>query len=91
METFFKLIFLFCISAIVIGVLTANTGDGFEIGAKQLEQQGYTNIQNTGNDWFCCADDDYVSTGFECRNSKGEIVKGCICSGVGKGVTIRFQ
>lgn len=31
------------------------------------------------------------STAFKAKTPKGETVEGCFCSGVGKGVTIRFE
>lgn len=72
--------------------LTSCTSDSdFEKGKKQLEQQGYTDVENTGHEWFCCDDKDTYSTGFECKNAKGEVVEGCFCSTVLKGVTIRFE
>lgn len=63
----------------------------FEKGKKQLEMQGYKNIKNTGYEFFCCSDKDEFSTGFEAQDKNGNIVKGCICSGLLKGITIRFN
>lgn len=63
----------------------------FEKGKKQLEMQGYTDVENTGYNAFCCADKDTYSTGFKCKDKQGNVVKGCICSGVLKGITIRFE
>lgn len=53
--------------------------------------QGYTEIKNTGWSAFCCSDNDTNSTGFSCKDKNGATVTGCICSGFGKGITIRFQ
>ena len=77
------------ISFILIASCTSSSD--FEKGAEQLEQQGYTNVQNIGYTLFCCSDSDDYSTGFTCLNSKGEKVEGCFCSGIGKGLTIRFK
>lgn len=63
----------------------------FEKGKRQLEMQGYTNIENTGYSAFCCSDKDDFSTGFKCKDKQGNTVKGCICSGLLKGITIRFE
>jgi len=63
----------------------------FEKAKKQLEMQGYTNVEKTGYNAFCCADKDTYSTGFKCTDKQGNIVKGCICSAVLKGITIRFE
>lgn len=53
--------------------------------------QGYTDVESTGYDVFCCSDKDTFSTGFQCKDKQGNTVKGCICSGVLKGITIRFE
>lgn len=80
------------IVAITFFALTNCTSDNdFEKGKRQLEQQGYTNVKNTGYNFFCCSDKDSYSTGFECTDKDSNIVKGCICSGVLKGITIRFE
>ncbi len=63
----------------------------FEKGKKQLEMQGYTSVEETGYNAFCCADKDTYSTGFKCKDRQGNEVKGCICSAVLKGITIRFE
>jgi hypothetical protein len=82
-----KLIFI-----TLVLLLTSCTSDSdFNKGKKQLEQQGYTDVKNTGYDWFCCDDKDTFSTGFKAKDSNGMTVKGCICSGVLKGITIRFE
>ena len=63
----------------------------FEKGKSQLENMGYTDIENTGHKFFCCGDDDDYSTGFKAKNKKGETVTGCFCSSLGKGVTVRIK
>lgn len=63
----------------------------FSKGKKQLENQGYTDIVNTGYNAFCCDEKDNFSTGFKAKDKNGNEVKGCICSGVLKGITIRFE
>jgi hypothetical protein len=80
----YSIIFLFSLSS-------CTSSKDFEKGARQLESMGYTDIENTGYDAFCCSDDDSFSTGFSCKNKAGETVKGCFCSGALKGITIRFQ
>ena len=76
----------------LIGLFSSCTDDeAFIKGKKQLEQQGYTDVKNTGYSAFCCGEKDTFSTGFSCKNSKGETVKGCFCSGIFKGLTIRFE
>jgi len=80
---------LIALSFLVL-VSCTSTND-FNKGKEQLEQQGYTDVEYTGHQWFCCDEKDTYSTGFRCKNSKGLIVEGCFCSTVLKGVTIRFQ
>ncbi len=72
-----------------VGCFTNN--EDFRKGKNQLEQQGYSDIRDTGYNFFCCDDKDLYSSGFVCLDKNGNVVKGCICSGVFKGVTIRFQ
>jgi hypothetical protein len=74
-----------------LSVVSCTSSNDFEIGKQQLEQSGYTNVVNTGYSMFCCSKDDDFSTGFKCKNKKGEIVTGCFCSTLLKGVTIRFN
>lgn len=80
---FYTLLLIFC--------LGCTSNNDFIKGKKQLEQQGYTNIKDTGYEWFCCDDKDTYSSGFTALDKKGNKVEGCICSGVLKGVTIRFK
>ena len=63
----------------------------FYNGKNQLENQGYTDVVDTGYNAFCCSDRDNFSTGFKAKDKKGNEVKGCICSGLLKGITIRFE
>lgn len=63
----------------------------FVKGKQQLESQGYTKVVNTGYSSWCCDEKDTYSTGFKALDSKGNVVEGCICSGVLKGITIRFK
>lgn len=76
------------LASVLFGCTSSND---FEKGKEQLEQQGYTDVKNTGYNLFCCDAKDTFSTGFECKDKKGNIVKGCFCSNVLKGVTIRFE
>lgn len=85
----FKIILLVLISTIIFDGCTSN--DDFLKGKRQLENQGYTDVVDTGYSAFCCGDEDTFSSGFTCKDKDGNIVKGCICSGVMKGITIRFE
>ena len=75
----------------LVTVTGCSSSNDFEKGKIQLEQMGYTNVQNTGHAWFCCDEKDKFSTGFKCTDKTGKTVKGCFCSGFLKGVTVRFE
>lgn len=83
-----NLIILLLIGMLMIGCTSSSA---FEKGKAQLEQQGYTNVENTGYNFFCCSDEDTFANGFTAMDKSGSKVKGCFCSGVLKGVTIRFE
>ena len=76
---------------IASALFSCTSSNDFAKGKQQLEQQGYANIEYTGYDWFCCSDKDEFSTGFKCKDKNGNKVKGCFCSSLLKGVTIRFE
>lgn len=71
--------------------LSCTSDEAFNSGKRQLEQQGYTNVVNTGYDNWCCGEGDDFSTGFSAKTKDGSTVTGCFCSGFAKGVTIRFH
>jgi len=75
----------------IISLMSCSSESDFEKGKQILENQGYTNVTNTGFDAFCCSDSDDWSTGFEATSKDSSIIHGCICSGIGKGITIRFE
>lgn len=77
--------------AFLITVSGCTSKNDFEKGKSQLENQGYTDVRNTGYNLFCCDEKDTFSTGFEARDKKGNKVEGCFCSTMFKGVTIRFE
>jgi hypothetical protein len=63
-----------------------------ERGAKRvLLDNGYTNVQITGFDFFTCSDKETFATGFTATSPNGRRVQGAVCSGVMKGYTIRFK
>lgn len=76
---------------LVFLLVSCTSSNDFELGKKQLEQQGYTDVKNTGYNVFCCDDNDTFSTGFKCKDKDGNVVEGCFCSTMLKGVTIRFE
>ena len=81
---------LVCISIFYL-IISCTSNNDFLKGKEQLENQGYTDIVNTGYNAFCCDEKDNFSTGFKAKDKNGNEVKGCICSGILKGITIRFE
>ena len=79
------------IGILLITMTSCSSKNDFEKGKQQLENQGYTSITNTNWKSFCCSEKDNFSTGFEAIDKEGRKVEGCICSGVLKGITIRFK
>jgi len=58
---------------------------------RALEAQGFTNIQETGYNFFSCSQDDFYHSGFKATNAQGKSVEGTVCSGIlFKSATIRF-
>lgn len=83
-----KLIICF---GLFVGASSCTSNNDFNKAKKILESQGLTNIESTGYKPFCCDEKDGWSTGFKATDKQGNPVKGCICSGLLKGVTIRYQ
>lgn len=77
--------------AVFFSVVSCTSDNDFLKGKIQLKNQGYTNIVNTGWSAFCCGERDNFSTGFRAKDKNGNKVEGCICSGVLKGITLRFN
>jgi hypothetical protein len=75
----------------MIAVTGCSSDNDFNKGKKLLEDQGYTEVVNTGHSFFCCDEKDTYSTGFKCKDKQGNVVKGCFCSSLTKGVTIRYE
>jgi len=82
---------LLFVSLFLLTLQSCTSDAGFQTGKDQLENQGYTDVQNTGYSAFCCDEKDTFSDGFSCKSKNGKVVTGCICSGLMKGVTIRFE
>lgn len=72
-------------------IISCSSKNDFSKGKSQLESMGYTDVENTGYDIFCCSKDDDFSTGFKAKDKNGNDVKGCFCSSILKGITIRFE
>ena len=72
-------------------VCSCTNSDAFLKGKEQLENMGYTDIRSTGYNALCCGENDTFSNGFIATAKNGNVVTGCICSGLLKGITIRFE
>ena len=83
-----KLIAIAMLFSFTIGCTSDND---FEKGKKILEAQGFTNVENTGHQYFCCDEKDTFSTGFKATAKDGSKVEGCFCSSLLKGVTVRYE
>lgn len=62
-----------------------------ESATRILTQQGYTNINITGYQYFGCSNDDSIHTGFTAKTVTGASVSGVVCSGLMKSSTIRLD
>ena len=85
-----KLIFAIVIVC-TMSISGCTSDSDFQKGKRQLEAQGYHHIKNSGYNAFCCGEGDTYSTGFKAIDRNGNSVEGCFCSGVFKGITIRFD
>jgi hypothetical protein len=85
-----KIVFIIAL-AVSLAMTGCTSDNDFEKGKKQLENMGYTDVENTGYNAFCCSDSDNFSTGFKAKDKEGNIVRGCFCSSLLKGITIRFE
>lgn len=84
--------FFIIITLLILSLLFGCTSRyDFDTARGLLSVQGFTDIKNTGYSPFCCSNDDSFSTGFTAKDKFGNVVSGCICSGIGKGITIRFN
>lgn len=92
MKKLFKTVAVCGLFVGLLSITYACTDDSaFSEGKRQLENMGYTEVQNTGYDWFCCGKGDDFSTGFSAKDKNGNVATGCFCSGFMKGTTIRFK
>lgn len=83
------MLLLLSIPFLVTNQCTSETD--FNKAKQQLETQGYTDIEMGGHAWFCCDEKDLWSTTFRAKDKNGNVIEGCVCSGILKGVTIRFK
>jgi len=82
MKKFFMMVILCCF--FMVGCTSPDNA------IKVLKNEGFTNIQMTGYDFFACSDNDTFSTGFTATKN-GKTITGVVCSGILKGSTIRYR
>jgi hypothetical protein len=75
----------------IVTILTASCTD--EKGARRaIENEGMHPIEVGGYDVFACSNDDHYATKFKAYSAdSSKIVTGCVCAGLLKGSTIRFD
>jgi hypothetical protein len=66
------------------------TKNNFDNVEKILTEQGYTNIDLDGYDFFGCGQEDIYRTKFIATNSNNKTVEGTVCCGFFKKCTIRW-
>ncbi len=74
-----------------LSILSCQSTDNYKKGKLQLKNMGYTNVKSQGYALFCCSENDIYSTHFTAKDKQGKTVEGCICSGLTKGITVRFK
>lgn len=72
-------------------LLLAGCGVNPRNATRALEAQGMTNVKIGGYAWFGCSDKDSFGSNFSAIGANGKVVTGVVCSGMFKGVTVRFD
>lgn len=78
--------------AMLVGAGAFLAGCSDPDGAKRvLAEQGYSQIETDGFDWFACPKDDTYATAFVARGPNGLMVHGTVCRGFFFGSHIRVK
>ena len=80
---------LLMILAIVTLAMSGNVDPA--AARRALEAQGLTNIRLDGYSFFGCDGRETYSTAFRATGANGKRVSGVVCSGIFKGVTVRYE
>lgn len=82
------------IAAVVVGFVgltmtgcTVNREDA----VRALEAQGMKDVRIGGYSFWGCSDKDTFKSSFKAVGANGKPVSGTVCSGVFKGITVRFD
>lgn len=76
---------------VITGAFLTSCGVNPEEARRALEAQGMSNVRITGYAFFGCSDNDDFKSKFEAIGANGKTVTGVVCSGLLKGVTVRFD
>ena len=79
------------IIAIAALTLLAGCGVNAKSATVALEAQGMTNVKIGSWVFFGCGDSDAFRSSFTATGVNGKPVSGIVCSGMLKGVTIRYD
>lgn len=74
---------------LVTVALTGNVDPG--AGRRALEAQGLTNIRLDGYQFLGCGRGEGYSTAFRATGVNGKPVRGVLCQGLFKNVTVRYE
>ena len=86
------LTFWFKASIIIILISSLSFCTDEKHAKKILEASGYKDIVFTGYNYFACAKDDSLHTGFIAKTNNNVEVSGTVCSSIFfKNATIRFE
>lgn len=82
-----RILTLSILAIILIGCGNVNT----ESAQKTLRSQGMTEIKLRGYSIFGCDRNDNFRTKFTAKDVNGNKVSGTLCSGIFKGMTVRYD
>ncbi len=75
-------------AVLLLATACTNNNDAMRV----LQENGFTDIQMTGYNWFACSKDDTYHSGFTAKSVTGVQVSGTVCQGLlFKNSTIRFN
>lgn len=74
----------------VAGLMLAGCGVDTSAARRALEAQGLTQIKIGGYSWYGCGQEDNFRSEFTAIGTNGKPVRGVVCSGLWKGITVRY-
>lgn len=79
------------LAALAATTLLASCGVNPDSAKRALEAQGLTKVEIGGHAFWGCAKGENFSSNFTAIGANGKPVSGVICSGVFKGITVRYD